>query len=720
MALDPYSLCPGGREKKIQFCCSDMIKEIEQIEQMFETKQYNACLELIESLEKNHPDRACLTVAKLSVYRAENKWQEALQLAKVFYEKEPENPIAASEYALALAMNGNNFRLAISVLIDGFEHSPQGITHSSLINSALRIGSCLLLQGLAVPAIAISHQLKRFPTVQNLANELLFRASSMVELPILLRDMVFDYSCPDQFPKKQEFMDAMELIDQMRWKKALAQLESLTQYDTAWPAIWRNIAVVRFWLLDNIQGCDALKKFTALPNTPPEDAVDAEAIRIFMTENILGDQIQVLYFEYEINDANTVYEKLASNPIFFPITLDRSEKGTIKDVPPQNGFLLLDRPVSPPETPITLDNVSTQLAIILVFGKGTNQPARMIVTELCSSDRLKVEHLLKETLGDWVTKLSFTQVIHTVSKSKMMIQPRFVLSVESAADSKKLARDYFEHIFINRWCKLPFGLLDGKTPNEAALDPVYRIRLLGIIQVIEFWLEENDADEINDLLRKKLNLPTDKTIVIPPGSDEEMMATLENYPVWRWHRFEVEKLPTAFLIEGFKIVTTMQEHRAAQKFAQELLNRPINTIPFPVRELAFEILILIAQNINQYDTALEWIEKAKKEAALNNSPDAVFFLHEIPIRLVQGQIQKFQDIVNYLVTNYSQDEKIMTLLRNVFVQFGIMNSDGTPNNSIIQNVLQTTQTNLSPEINKIWTPESVTKDNNRTKLWIPE
>ncbi|MDR2755504.1 MAG: hypothetical protein LBC20_07325 [Planctomycetaceae bacterium] len=720
MAFDPYSLCPGGRVKKIRFCCSDMIKEIDQIGQMIATKQFNACLALIETLEKNFPERACLTAAKLSVYRAENKWEEVFQLAKVFYEKEPENPIAVSEYAVALVVCQTDFKLAVSVLIDGFEHSPPDVTHSSLINAALQVGSCLLVRGLIVPVIALSNQLRRFPSAQNPANDLLFRASSMVKLPILLRDMVFNHYCPDQFPQKQEFMDAMELIGQLRWKQALAKLESLTQYDTIWPAIWQNVAAVRFWLLENTQACDALKKFTALSNTPLEDAADAESTRIFMTENILGDQTQIFYFEYGVTDAEAVYDKMRSNPIFFPVTVDLSEENATT-VHPKGGFLLLDRPFPPPETPITFENVSSQLALILVFGKETDQDARFVVTNLYADDQLKVEHFLKETLGDFITELVLTQNIHRISRSKMMVQPRFVLSHESMKNLKNLETDYLEHVFINNWCTLPLELFDGKTPNEVAFDPVYRIRLLGLLQVIEFWLATNVADVIIDLLRTKLGLPVVyEPIVIPSGTDEEMMATLENYPVWRWHRFEVEKLPTAFLIEGLKIVATMQERRAIKKFAQELLNRPINTMPFPVRELAFETLILITQKTDQLDVALEWIEKAKQEAALNNSPDAIFFLHEISIRLELGQIQKFSEAVNYLFVNYGQDEKVMLLLRNIFIQFGIMNSDGTPNNYPLQNTQQIIQAELPPEHNKLWTPEFAIKDQPPAKLWTPE
>ena len=43
MALDAYSLCPGGTGKKIKFCCPDFLPELEKIDRMIEGEQFIAC-----------------------------------------------------------------------------------------------------------------------------------------------------------------------------------------------------------------------------------------------------------------------------------------------------------------------------------------------------------------------------------------------------------------------------------------------------------------------------------------------------------------------------------------------------------------------------------------------------------------------------------------------------------------------------------------------------
>ena len=58
MSLDHYASCPCGSGKKLKFCCSDLIGEMEKIQRMLEGNQRAACLEHVRSLRAKHADRA--------------------------------------------------------------------------------------------------------------------------------------------------------------------------------------------------------------------------------------------------------------------------------------------------------------------------------------------------------------------------------------------------------------------------------------------------------------------------------------------------------------------------------------------------------------------------------------------------------------------------------------------------------------------------------------
>ncbi|MDR3182399.1 MAG: hypothetical protein LBT89_05660 [Planctomycetaceae bacterium] len=723
MPFDPYSLCPGGREKKIRFCCNDLLKEIEQIERLLESGQSGACLSYIESLEKDFPDRACLTAAKLSVLRLENRWQDILPLAQSFYEKEAGNPVAAAEYALALAV-GAQIRQAVSILIDAFESAKEGTAHSSVINAALQIGAALLMYGQVIPVTAVANQLKHFPSVQEEANDLLYQASSLSKIPLLLRDLIFSAECPKDFPGKEAFDDALTLIALMRWKSALAKLESLTKYADRWSGIWRNVAAVRLWLLDVEGGKEALRTFASLPGAAIEDAADAETIILLLTQDALGDATNVLEIEYPVNDAEKAYEKMLSVPVFYSTGVPQHDPAVSPEVPPKGSFLMLDK-VFPAGTDITLDNAASQVAQCFLFGKETDREARLVVSSVIEEQRFEIERKLAEYLGDAVQTAGNVLNRRPFSKSLALVQYRFRFSPETLPDEesvKKLQSDYYEKIFIGGWCQMPLGFLDGKTPKEAAGDPKYKVRLLAAVEYVGLMMEDELAVTVCNGLRETLGVPLYGTIAFPEGMD--CGQVIDDMPIWRWYRFDAEKVPTEALTECLQITSVMREKRASRRFAEELLNRPMDSMPFEARLVAFEALLETALANGDYEEALLWIDRGRNESAAHNIPDAAWCLHEIPVRLRLGQSDRVQSLVSYLTRTYKNDADVMQALRNLYVQLGILNPDGTMSAAAQRLAMQQGAAVAVGEPQnsaEIWTPEaSASAGTAGSKLWVPE
>ncbi|MDR3234007.1 MAG: hypothetical protein LBT46_10165 [Planctomycetaceae bacterium] len=724
MPFDPYSLCPGGRDKKIRFCCNDLLKEIEQIERLLESNQSGACLSYIESIEKEHYGCACLTAAKLSVYRLENRWQDALPLAKAFHEKEPDNPVASAEYALALAVTGQA-KTAVSVLIDAYESAKEGTAHSAVINAALQVGATLLLYGQVLPVTAIGNQLKHFPSVQEQANALLYRASSLSDVPLLLRDLMFEENCPGDFPGKKDFDDASALIGLMRWKSALTKLEPLTKYADRWSGIWRNVAAVRFWLLENESGKEALKQYTLLPNVPLEDAVDAATTLLLVNAEPLGDSTNILQIEYPITDAEKAFEKMLSAPVFYRIEVPQRDPNTASPnvPPPKGGFVLLDKPF-PKDTEVTLQNAASQQAACLLFGKETDREARLIVSSLLEEKRFEVEKQLAEVLGDTVQTAGNVLERRPFSQSVSLVQYRFRFSSETMPDAEtvqKLQQDYYAAVFIGNWCQLPLGLLDGKTPNEAAKELQYRVKLLAAIQYLELMMDAELGNTVCNDLRQTLGLPVLGTIAVPDSSD--YLTVFDGLPVWRWYRLDAEKVPTEALMEGLQIAGVMKEPRASVRFAKELLNRPMDSMPFEARLLAFESLLETATAAGDIEEALLWIDRGRNESAAHNIPDAAWCLHEIPLRLHLGQGERVQQLVSYIVKTYKNDANVMQALRDLYVQLGVLNPDGTVSAATQQMTVQ--KAAAVPEGTQstgLWTPEQTVSANTAggSTLWVPE
>jgi Flp pilus assembly protein TadD len=717
MPFDPYALCPGGREKKIRFCCPNMLKEIEQVGRLLESNQTGACLSYIETLEKDHPNCACLTSAKLSVYRSENRWQEALPVAEQFHAREPENPTAAAEYALALTLNGD-LKLAISTLVDAFERTKADTVHSTLLHAALQVGAYLLLGNVGLPAIAIGHVLKEIPATAEQANALLYKATAETDAPLLLRDWAFDFDCPENFPGKEAYQEAGVLVRLMRWKQALALLEPLTVHADVWSGIWRNIAAVHFWLMDTEKGCEALQIYASLSNTPFEDAVDAAAIRMLFVPDPLGDDTQLNSIEYTITDADKALEKLLSAPLFFYLPTENWRLAP----PPRGAFVILDRPVPDAEATLTTENIASRQCIAFLFGKETDKESRFSITGVLASEQELVEAKLREALGDIVQFPGNVVEQKTVSKTRGLAECRYFIPPEVRPEDKlvrELAGNYDTVQFPEAWLALPLGLFDGKTSSEAAKEPKYTIPLLAAIQLIEFWVDTEHSKGIAQNLRARLGLPALDTITVTESPGEDPLSVLDAYPVWRWYRFDVSKLSTEVLAGGLQIVASMQEVRAAVKFAEELLNRLMDSMPFPVRIMAFESLISAAQISRDIEAALLWIERAKSESAAQNVPDAAWYLHEITLHLMQGNGQGAHVAIQHLTTHYKNDANVMQALQELFMQLGFFNPDGTPSAAMARAMMETRE---QPAEQGIWTPDGGSSAGaaGASKLWVPD
>ena len=74
---------------------------------------------------------------------------------------------------------------------------------------------------------------------------------------------------------------------------------------------------MRGWLADNAGCIDALRKYAALRAREQdglEDAVEAEATAMFLSNDPLGDQIEVFKVVWTIKDVERLQEALLSSP----------------------------------------------------------------------------------------------------------------------------------------------------------------------------------------------------------------------------------------------------------------------------------------------------------------------------------------------------------------------------------------------------------------------
>ncbi|MBQ7029967.1 MAG: hypothetical protein IJN32_06960, partial [Thermoguttaceae bacterium] len=191
MAIDLYSLCPGGRGKKIKFCCPDHVKDLEQIDAFLEGEQFAAGLAFVENLEKSRPDCACLTEAKCLFQRMIGLWEQAYETAVAFAAREPKNVVAHTELAISSALLDKP-QEAVSALIDAIENVEGDQFPVAIVQAMLTVGVSFYENGRLYPAIAVAKQLQAFAPQDQASNEFLYRCLGAETVPLMLKEQVFD------------------------------------------------------------------------------------------------------------------------------------------------------------------------------------------------------------------------------------------------------------------------------------------------------------------------------------------------------------------------------------------------------------------------------------------------------------------------------------------------------------------------------------------------
>jgi tetratricopeptide (TPR) repeat protein len=196
------------------------------------------------------------------------------------------------------------------------------------------------------------------------------------------------------------------------------------------------------------------------------------------------------------------------------------------------------------------------------------------------------------------------------------------------------------------------------------------------------------------------------------------MELLDSQPIWRWFRFDVEKLPLDALMDGLQILSVMKEPRALYKFASELLNRPMKETPPEARYLAFEGILDVCLRAGKLEEALQWVEKAKNEAMEEKRSDAAWNFHEITIMLGLGRAEEAHALLGHLVNEHGREEGVMQALNNLFVRLGLINPDGTAT----ARAMQARELQQAEPASGLWTPDAETgvPARNTSKLWTPD
>ena len=704
MPLDAYSFCPGGTGKKIKFCCPDFLGELQKIERMLEGEQYLACGKHVDQLLQKHPDRACLLSTKIVASRASGQMEQAAAAVAAFIEKHPENPDALAESAVQTAVDQGG-REAVAVLQQAMDSLDKEMS-LRLYEAMGTVAEVLLSEGQWSAARALWQLQSAIARDDPRPVDMLIAMNGSPSVPLLRKEDPQIGSPPDDAPWKARYEETLAPLATGNWQATEKLLAPLAEEVGDSPLMWRNLATLRGWLADSVGSAEALRKYAAL-DIPPEDAVEAEALAMFLSELPLDDPIEMIKAEWTVGDFEQLQTALAADPRAVPIPFDLSSFSSEGSPPPKAAYLLLDRPVAEKSDEVNLEKVSRVFGQAMLYGRETDREARLEVIGVLATDLSETKSLIAEIAVESVGAEVAEDVMATTSASTEIVERKWHPPKDTTQEElRKLSDEYVRDGLMNRWGELKLGALDGKSPREATALPEYAVKLAAAVMVLEFLAHRGIGDFDLNELRTELGVPT----LDPIDPSQIDLATL---PLVRLVRVEVEKVAAAGVLIGFQRASAFGAIEAAKKFAQAVVDQP-SLADRPERLTAYRTL---AQTAGDPVKTLEYIEQGRQATLTQKQSCAPWDLMELPIRMALRQPQEATRLANHVQSHHIEEPGVAEALMRFLVQIGAVRPDGTPAPQPAAAAMAPAEPAEEP--GKIWTPDG-DQPGGEKKLWTPD
>ena len=703
MAIDPYSPCPGGKDKKIKFCCPDLLGEWDKIHRMLAGDQHHACLEYIAKLEERFPNRACLLATKAMLQTGLGETEGARESVSKILEAEPENPVALAERAL-LSIAGDGAQAGVEPLQRAIAASKNQMA-ANVFEALGALAGALTSEGHWTAALAHASMLIQIRSDHKAAYEILVGVSSSPAVPLPLKDVRRDLdSGPVDPALQQEFQAALEAANRFCWLEAAQRLTRLAERAPQSPAVWRNLGRLRSYLADEAGAAAAFRRCARL-DVPLDDAVEAEALAQLLEPATDVERVDLVFLEYPINDMEQLELRLSSSRYAQRLDPDEAVWDDPEQPPPRAALWLLDRPMPASGVDLAMDDVPEAVCQLFLFGRETDRAARLnlaVYRDQLDSARARIAEIAGDALGPHGAE----EVIGSTSRLQRAMNASWRLPPDTPPEHlRQLSKQRLRKAFFDVWPKTPNAAAGGRTPEEAAADPAMRVSLLAALLILELSTQDFSIDF--DEMRSRLGLPL-------PAEIDPTETTAGATPLAYLHRLAVAKLSDEDLTAVYRECMLTNARRALRKLAQEAVSRP--SLQGIDKSQAYGVLASFAETL---DEAIECVDQARKAAEAAGKSSAPWDLEELMLRLVHGDGAGAERLLHHIQTAHGNEPGVRQRLVQLLYQAGLIDEQGRAVQPAEEPAGIVVPGGSTEAAGKLWTPGGETGEGKKSALWTP-
>ena len=717
MTIDPYSLCPGGSGQKVKFCCGALIDELNKLDKMVEGEQFAAAVDRLDVLLQTHAGNESLLALKGRLLRVLGRLQDAKDSAAVFVEAHPRNPVALAEAAIIAAVEGEG-RLGMARLQEAFAVSNKEL-YGRVYEAMGAVAAALMHEG-EVPACRALLQLQIMIARDDREPlQMLVRINSAPSMPLFFKQDQPWAECPADAAWKSRFHEAMEPVKKGCWAETAAQLAALAEEFPRESALWRNLSIISDWLADADGTVEALRKYAAL-DVPQDDAVEAEALALLRSEQGFGDEYDILKLDYEVKDADQLAAVFTTCKRAQQVPVDYRPVDE-NDIPPKTMFVLVDHPSPDSADGLEPDAVSQVVGRAMLFGRQTDQPARMSISGVSSANLDELKAFISDTAGEEIVGEPERDTLGQRSATQDLLRrPWYLPQNVTQAQLRDLMDRHTKYALLEQWPQMKLGCLDGKTSQEAVADAELKNRVAALVLVLETTVDASAGVFDFNTLRAKLGLPEagpiDPLAVKDPTVEDA--TAIEILPLVRLARLQVEKLSDQLLLDGYRRAVAFHVDKAMRKFGAEILARPA----FKGRDEEIEVLGRLCHLETDADKRVGYVQRGRKNAEAAKNSCAMWDLLELPIRLERNETEEMGRLVQHLQAKHINEEGVADALVEFLMQIGAIRPDGTPAGmpSDGPGYQEQPESQAESDAGKLWTPDGDSGGGgDKPSLWMP-
>lgn len=495
MPLDQYSPCPCGSGKKLKFCkCVEQPQDYEKLMRLIEGGQELAAMDRINQTLAKTPNAAWLLALKGELALGMGELDTFRETANRFSKLKPDNPLAMIMMSIATALAGEPERDAAKFLLSGLAESRESLPSLTLT----AIG--LLIRRLSSSGkIALAGYWAEVEQVLSGNEEQQESILLDEELNLICKVAARLVDDPPNAPWKERLAEVISLSRIFCFAQAETKLRSILRDYPDSPGPLSHLLRAQMAQLDREGAVSTAFKLAENSDVPLEQRGYYEALGLILEEDSRLTEAVSMSHYCEVDSLERLQEILGARAdLREPSGEDAASVRQYfaamvgDEVPAKVVYSLFDKPLKAKEV-TTADSaepsipaegqtpreIASAFGTVVLYGKQTDKPARLLLTAL----RLpKYQSVIDELMGSLHLgpTIEMPAQQRKMSISSMLKRPRFVIG-----SAQPPSLEDMHALFIEEALTVPCTLFDGASASQVAGDPQWQIKLLGWLCYLE-------------------------------------------------------------------------------------------------------------------------------------------------------------------------------------------------------------------------------------------